>query len=161
MKRLIVGFLFILILITIPLYSVRAKSLNFSFFSYNGTKYELSNFKGKYIVLNFFASYCPMCMLELNTLEKLSRSCDGKKLQVISLIIDKQGWPLLPYIVKTHHLTYIVGIAPEGVFKLFPDFSILPTSFIISPQGKLIKTITGLLPEVKFKEILSKFVSCN
>ena len=161
MKRFLISLFFCLILMVSPVYSANNQPINFSFYSYNGTKYELKNFKGKYILLNFFASYCPMCMIELSTLEKLSRGCDTQKLQIISLIIDKQGWPLLPYIVKTHHLTYIVGIAPQGVFKLFPDFSILPTSFIINPQGKLVKTITGLLPEVKFKEILSKFVSCN
>jgi len=151
-----------LIIFVLLSFSVGAKekAVNFFFYGANGKKYQLKEFRGRYVVLNLFASYCPMCMLELNTLEKIHEAC-GKNLQVISLIIDKQGWPLLPYIIKTHHLTYIVGMAPPVVFKIFPNFSILPTSYILDKSGKVIKKVTGFYPEEEWFRIVKRYVSCN
>ena len=159
LKKLFCSLIICFVLFSTSL-SIASQSINFSFLSYKGKTYELKDFRGKYVILNFFASYCPMCMLELNILENLHQTCN-KNVQIISLIIDKQGLPLLPYIVKTHHLTYIVGIAPDKAFKVLPDFSILPTSFLLNKKGVLLQQITGLHEKSYWLKLLSKYTSCN
>jgi len=164
MKRKLLKYISLNIFLVVFLLNINttlaSQSINFSFLSYKGETYEIKDFSGKYIILNFFASDCPMCMAELNVLESVYKTCN-KNVQVISLIIDKQGLPLLPYIIKVHHLTYIVGIAPDKAFKLLPDFSILPTCFLLNKKGVLLQQITGLHGKSYWLKLLNKYTSCN
>jgi thiol-disulfide isomerase/thioredoxin len=138
-----------------------ASSVNFDFYTYKGKKYSLADFKGKYVLLNLFASYCPICMVELNILNKINNRCKSKDLKIISLMIDREGLPLLPEIVSSRKLNYTVGIAPSNIFKIFPNFSILPTTYFLDQKGRVIKKITGFQPVNAWINFLKKYVSCN
>jgi len=135
--------------------------INFEFYTYKGEKYNLQNFRGKYILLNLFTTYCPTCLVELNTLNKLNNTCKSDTLKIISLLVDREGIPLLPKIVTSHNLTYIVGIAPSNIFKIFPDFSITPTTYILNKKGSLVEKIVGYKNLKDWIKILNKYVSCN
>ncbi|MFN3407140.1 MAG: TlpA family protein disulfide reductase [Caldimicrobium sp.] len=137
------------------------KSIDFSFTTYNGQKYKLSNFSGKYILLNLFASYCPPCMVELKVLQRLHETCNNKGLQVISLMIDREGAPLLSRIVSSRNLTYPVGLATDEVFKIFKDFSTTPTTYVINTKGELIDKHVGYQNYNEWIKYLSSFVKCN
>lgn len=135
--------------------------INFDFYTYKGEKYSLQNFKGKYVLLNLFTSYCSMCLIELNTLNRLNNSCKSDKYEIISLLIDREGITLLPKIVNSHNLTYTVGIAPSNIFKFFPDFSITPTTYILNQNGNLVEKVTGYKGLKEWIKILNKYISCN
>lgn len=140
---------------------INAKSINFSFYTHDGKKMELSNFYGKYLLLNLFASYCPPCMVELKVLQKLNETCGKKGLQVISLMIDNEGAPLLPKIVSSRGLTYPVGMASSEVFKIFSDFSITPTTYLLDPKGNLLGKFVGYKNYQEWLESLKQYVKCN
>jgi len=135
--------------------------INFDFYTYKGEKYSLQKFKGKYVLLNLFTSYCPMCLVELNTLNKLNQICKSNEYKIISLLVDKEGMPLLPKIVNSRNLTYIVGIAPSDIFKIFPDFSITPTTYILNQNGNLVERVVGYKNLKDWTKILNKYVNCN
>jgi len=103
----------------------------------------LQKFKGKYVLLNLFTSYCPMCLVELNTLNKLNQTCKSNEYKIVSLLVDKEGMILLPKIVNSRNLTYVVGIAPSDIYKIFPDFSITPTTYILNQNGNLVERVVG------------------
>ncbi|PMP65868.1 MAG: hypothetical protein C0190_06230 [Thermodesulfobacterium geofontis] len=135
--------------------------VNFEFYTYKGEKYSLKNFKGKYILLNLFTSYCPMCLIELNTLNKLNNSCKSDGYKIISLLVDKEGITLLPKIVNSRNITYTVGIAPSEIYKIFPDFSITPTTYILNQNGNLVERVVGYKSLKEWIKILNKYVRCN
>ncbi|MFN4132469.1 MAG: TlpA family protein disulfide reductase [Caldimicrobium sp.] len=149
------------ILSFIPTYSLFAKSIDFSFSTYKGQSYKLSDFNGKYVLVNLFASYCPPCMIELKVLQKLHDTCSNRGLQVISLMIDKEGAPLLSRIVSSRNLTYPVGLANEEVFKIFKDFSITPTTYMIDPKGEIINKYVGYKNYNEWIKSLSAYIKCN
>lgn len=159
-------YLFILIfVISLSFFSFSALSssslINFDFYTYKGEKYSLKNFKGKYILLNLFTSYCPMCLIELNTLNKLNNSCKSNEYKIISLLVDKEGITLLPKIIDSRNLTYTVGIAPSNIYKIFPDFSITPTTYILNQNGNLVERVVGYKSLKEWIKILNKYVNCN
>ncbi|MEZ0343228.1 MAG: TlpA disulfide reductase family protein [Caldimicrobium sp.] len=141
--------------------SINAKTINFSFYTHSGKKYQLSDFNGKYILLNLFASYCPPCMVELKVFQKLNDTCGRKGLQVISLMIDREGAPLLPKIVSSRNLTYPVGLANSEVLKIFNDFSITPTTYLLDPKGNRVEKFVGYKNYEEWLESLKQYVKCN
>jgi len=155
----------LIFVISFSLFSFSALSsssvINFDFYTYKGEKYSLQKFKGKYVLLNLFTSYCPMCLVELNTLNKLNQICKSNEYKIISLLVDKEGMPLLPKIVNSRNLTYIVGIAPSDIFKIFPDFSITPTTYILNQNGNLVERVVGYKNLKDWTKILNKYVNCN
>ncbi len=156
--RVLFLFLFIgFLLFTTPAFS---KSIDFSFKSYQGKVYRLSDFRGNYVLLNFFASYCPPCLGELQVLEKVSQRC-GSKVKVISLLIDWQGAPLLSPLIETGKVTYLIGLASEEAFKAFPDFDTTPTTYLLNQKGERVKKIVGFTSYQDWIKLLQKYTSCN
>ncbi len=157
-------YLFILIFITsLSFFSALNSSsiIDFDFYTYKGEKYSLQKFKGKYVLLNLFTTYCPMCLTELNILNKLNQTCKSDEYKIVSLLVDKEGMILLPKIVDSRNLTYIVGIAPSDIFKIFPDFSITPTTYILNQNGHLVERVVGYKNLKDWTKILNKYVNCN
>jgi peroxiredoxin len=139
----------------------QAKATNFSFSTYDGKKYQLADFNGKYVLLNLFASYCPPCMVELKVFQRLQETCGQRGLQIISLMIDKEGASLLPRIVSSRNLTYPVGLANSEVFRIFSDFSITPTTYLLDPKGQRIEKFVGYHNYKEWIDSLTKYVKCN
>jgi len=157
-------YLFILIFITsLSFFSALNSSsiIDFDFYTYKGEKYSLQKFKGKYVLLNLFTTYCPMCLTELNILNKLNQTCKSDEYKIVSLLVDKEGMILLPKIVDSRNLTYIVGIAPSDIFKIFPDFSITPTTYILNQNSHLVERVVGYKNLKDWTKILNKYVNCN
>ncbi len=155
--------LFILILSLSIVYSVSifSHTINFDFYTYKGEKVNLQNFKGKYVLLNLFTSYCSTCLVELKTLNKLNNACKSNKYKIVSLLVDREGVTVLPKIVNSNNITYTVGIAPSNIFKIFPDFSITPTTYILNQNGNLVERVVGYKNLKSWIDILNKYVNCN
>lgn len=134
---------------------------NLSFSTPDGKRYNFADFRGKYLLVNLFSSYCPPCMVELKVLQKLHENCETKGLQIVSLMIDRDGAPLLPKIISSRNLTYPVGLANQDILKLFPDFTITPTTYLFDPQGRRLERFVGFKNYKEWMQVLSKYVKCN
>lgn len=152
----------VLLLSTLTISEVSYGSfLNFEFYDYKGGKHSISELRGRYVLLNLFTSYCTSCILELNTLNKLNQKCSSSNLSIVSLLVNREASYLLPKIVGSKNLTYQVGIAPVGVNKIFPDFSTVPTTYILNPQGRIVEKIEGYKNLTQWVNIVKKYVNCN
>ena len=160
-KKFFLMLVLLLFLTFLHSFTLQANAIDFSFSTYNGQRYQLSNFRGKYTLVNLFASYCPPCMVELKVLQRLYENCSNKGIQVISLMIDREGVPLLSRIVTSRNLSYPVGLATEEVFKVFRDFSITPTTYVIGPKGNLLEKYEGYKNYNEWIKSLSNYVKCN
>jgi thiol-disulfide isomerase/thioredoxin len=139
---------------------VFSKSIDFSFKSYQGKVYRLSDFRGKYVLLNLFATYCPPCLGELQVLEKVSKRC-GSKVKVISLLLDWQSAPLLSQLINTGRVNYLIGLANDQVLNAFPDFDTTPTTYLLNKKGERVEKIVGFTSYQDWIRLLQKYTSCN
>lgn len=136
-------------------------AFDFSFYTYDGKKYSLSNFKDKFLLINFFTSYCPSCILELKVLKQVNEYCGNKNMQIISFMIDKEGIPLLSKIVSSRGLNYLIGFADSQVLKNFPDLSTTPTTYLIDKKGQKLEKLVGYKNYNSFLKILNKYQICK
>lgn len=108
----------------------------------SGKPISLSEYKGKWVVVNYWANWCGPCQKELPELDQLAQAKTG---QVVVLGVNFDG--------QTNHEIQIFKDSLDLHFSLlreFPrekwgikDVSVLPTTFLISPEGKLVATLQG------------------
>lgn len=105
-----------------------------------GEKFALSNLKGKVVVLNFWATWCPPCVQEMPMFDNLFKAYEGKNVEFI-LATDEPNSKVVPF-VKKHALTVPVyqltkDMKEHGVYTI-------PATFIFDKKGKLIGKKMGV-----------------
>jgi thiol-disulfide isomerase/thioredoxin len=113
----------------------------------NSKKVSLSDFRGKVVLLNFFATWCPPCRLEIPELEKIYQKNKMKGLVVLGVSLDTAD--VLPTqlksFVKAMKISYPVLIGNPEVADAY-QISAVPITLVITKEGKTQKRFDGLVP---------------
>ncbi len=117
----------------------------FSFRTLDGKKYTFEDLKGKVVVVEFFASWCPSCRMSLPYMASLYERYKDKGLFVVGLSFDQEG---LDVIKRSLRIPFPVGYAPELLSQHF-GVSTLPTVFIFNKEGKVVDRFVGYSPEIE------------
>src|SRR5208337_3942030 len=110
---------------------------------------NLNDYRGKVVILEFFASWCPPCQMVAPELESIYEKYKGKGLVVLAIAIDDGPTALsaVKNFVNEYGIPYPVMIDDGTVSRQYQVISI-PTSFIIDKEGKIIHKHIGLLPDL-------------
>ncbi|MHB1546092.1 MAG: TlpA disulfide reductase family protein [bacterium] len=125
-----------------PLFSV--SSIN-----YKGKVLSLKNYKGKIVLVNFWATWCPPCRDEIPRLEKFYKLHKNSGFTIIGLSVNNQGKNYVLHFIKTFKggiITYPVGMANYSIEKAYGNIYEIPQSFLIDKNGYVVKHITGEIP---------------
>ena len=115
----------------------------FSLPALNGGDVRLKDFRGRYVLLNFWATWCGPCKLEMPSLESLYRKYQGRKLEVVGVSNDIFGEKVVKPYVEAQGLTFPVLLDPGlDVSNSFRVMS-LPTTYLIDPEGNIIGVLSG------------------
>jgi peroxiredoxin len=109
----------------------------------NGNSVSLSDFKGKAVLLNFWATWCVPCKKELPSMQKLYEALKLDGVEVIAISIDRDKQKRIHQYINDYKLTFPVLLDPSQ--KVRKDYFILglPTSYLIGADGKLKGFISG------------------
>ena len=119
-----------------------------------GASHTLADFKGKVLVVNFWATWCAPCVKEMPTLDALQASMGGDKFAVIAINQDREGQKVAePFIAKNEWKNIALYVEPSARFQKDARIMGLPTSLLIDKQGNEVARLEGTLawdaPEVK------------
>ena len=108
-----------------------------------GNSVSLSDYKGKAILLNFWATWCIPCKKELPSMQKLYNILKKDGIEVIAISIDRDKRERVNQYIKDYNLTFPVLLDPNQ--KVRKDYFImgLPTSYLIGGDGKLKGFVSG------------------
>lgn len=151
--------LIILFLLCLPL-SVQAAEPTLSLPDLNGNIVHLRDYRGKWVVVNYWATWCPPCREELPQLESFYKAHRGSAV-VLGVNYEDTDPGSLKSFVDEHGITYPILQADVDQITPFGRIYGLPTSFIISPQGKLVQSRTGPVTRQYLDAILSKYAKRN
>jgi peroxiredoxin len=116
---------------------------NFSLAGLGGQKVSLTDYKGKVILLNIWATWCPPCVEEMPSMEKLYQELGGDGFEILAVSIDESGaQDVLPF-MKKHKLSFPALIDPEGTIKSLYKTTGVPESFVIDKDGTLLEIVIG------------------
>lgn len=112
----------------------------------NGKTVKLSDFKGKPVLIDFWATWCPPCREAIPGIEKLHKAYSGKGLVVLGISLDEGGWDSVKSFTAEYGITYMVLKGTEDVAAMFKVRSI-PMFVILNKDGKIVKHYMGFAGE--------------
>ncbi|MDI6728480.1 MAG: TlpA disulfide reductase family protein [Thermodesulfovibrionales bacterium] len=122
----------------------------FSLKDLNGKNVRLSDFKGKVVLVNFWASWCPPCKMEIPGFQKIYTAYKDKGFTIIGISTDDVS----PSFIKDMGMTYPVVMADDKVIRDYGNISGIPTSFLVGRDGRIIKKVMGMYFEGSLKSDL-------
>jgi thiol-disulfide isomerase/thioredoxin len=109
----------------------------------DGSGLKLSDLKGKVILLNFWATWCPPCREEIPSMMKLDKAMVGKPFQIVAVSVDEGGKPVIDSFFKQSGFMLPTYLDPEGKAARSYGVTGVPESFIIDKNGIIVKKIIG------------------
>lgn len=110
-----------------------------------GTALKLSELKGKVVLLNFWATWCPPCREEIPSMMKLNRAMSGKPFQMVAISIDEGGKPAIDSFFQTSGLSLPAYTDPDNKAAKAYGITGVPETFIIDKKGIIVKKVIGPL----------------
>jgi thiol-disulfide isomerase/thioredoxin len=109
----------------------------------NGNEFSLETYKGKVVLLNFWATWCGPCRAEIQGLIGL-QSQYKDRMQIIGMVVDEDDENTVRAVVKDEGINYPVALTANPVRMAYGGIAALPTLFVIDAEGKVVQKHVGL-----------------
>jgi thiol-disulfide isomerase/thioredoxin len=117
---------------------------DFTLKTLDGKNVKLSDLRGKAVLLNFWATWCGPCKIEIPWFMELEKQYASKGLVVVGVAMDDNAKDVVPKFAQDMKIDYPVLIGTEQVADQYGGVEGLPTTFYIGRDGKIVKKIAGL-----------------
>ncbi len=101
------------------------------------------DFKGKVLLVNFWATWCPPCRREIPSLVRLQEENSGKGFTVLGISMDKSGRDKVATFVKKIGVNYPIAMGTNDIARSFGAMATIPSSFLVSRDGLIVKRYPG------------------
>ena len=121
-----------------------------------GKNVQLSDYHGKVVLLNFWATWCPPCKEEMPWFVDLQRRYEAQGLQVIGVAMDDSDQKTIESFAKRLGVNYPVLRGKESVAQAYGDVQFLPDTFYIGRDGRIVSHVQGLINRKEIEEQVKK-----
>jgi len=126
-----------------PMLGKGASAPDFTLPDLNGNPVSLSDYRGKVVLFNIWATWCPPCVSEMPSMEKLHQNMKGEDFDILAVSIDESGADAVGSFMKKHKLNFTVLTDPKGTVNNQYHTTGIPESFIIDKNGMIVEKIIG------------------
>jgi thiol-disulfide isomerase/thioredoxin len=116
---------------------------NFKAKDLSGNDFSLETYKGKVVLLNFWATWCGPCRAEIQGLIELQNQYKDR-MQIIGMVVDEDDENNVRAVVKDEGINYPVALTANPVRMAYGGIAALPTLFVINADGKVVQKHVGL-----------------
>lgn len=135
-----------------------ATAPDFSLPTPDGKTIKLSSYKGKVVIIDFWATWCPPCRKGIPDLINLKKKYGSKGLEIIGVSVDRETKPDVIPFMKEKGINYPVVYADNNIIMNYGGIRAIPTSFVIDKQGKVVASYEGLIPEATYENHIKKIL---
>jgi len=118
----------------------------------DGKPVKLSHYKGKVVLLDFWATWCPPCKLEIPWFMDLERKDKYRGFEVLGVAMDDNGWEDVKPFIAQMKINYRVIAGDDATSDKYGGVEDLPTTFLIDKQGKIAAIHIGLAGRKEFED---------
>jgi peroxiredoxin len=122
---------------------VGAMAPDFSLPAQDGKSVALSSYRGKTVLLNFWATWCGPCQQEMPSLEALYQRFKNRGFVIVGVSLDEEGWPVVQEFLQRVPVTFPLLLdAVQSVSDTYQIFRI-PETYLIDAEGKIVDKFVG------------------
>lgn len=141
----------------LPAGEVKGKTApDFSLDTLEGQSVKLSDYRGKAVLLNFWATWCGPCKVEMPWFVDLQKQYGSQGLQIIGVAMDDSGRDAIDKFAKEMGVNYVILQGKEAVGDAYGGVLGLPTTFFIDRNGKIIDSSSGLIGKGEIEDNIKK-----
>ncbi len=122
----------------------------------DGKLVRLSGYRGKAVLLDFWATYCEPCKIEMPWFEELNKQYASQGLVVLGVAMDDAGEDAVRKFAQDMGVTYPILMGKERVGEEYGGVQFLPTTFYIDRNGKVVDRVFGLVSRREIEENIKK-----
>ena len=120
----------------------RRSAAPFDVTTLNGQRVTLEGLRGKVVILDFWATWCPPCRMEIPHFKALYAKYHPK-LEILAISLDEEGERVVAPFVRKQGITYPVAIGQDRLVSAYGGIRGIPTTFVIDRQGRIVKKYIG------------------
>ena len=142
--------------------AVSAAEDDFTLPDLDGQQHSLSDYRGKWVLVNYWATWCPPCLEELPELEGFHNAAAGKAV-VLGVNMESIDEPALRAFVEQQFLSYPILIATENPRRdqLLGPVEGLPTSYLVTPSGEIVARQVGQITAKAISAFIENYESTH
>ena len=134
-------------------------SLNFTVKDVDGKEVRLSQYKGKVVLVNFWATWCKPCRVEIPTLNALYRDYKDQGFVVLGVSVDSEVAAVKPFArVMKMNYPVLIGAGHEDLGNAFGPFLGFPTSVLVKRDGAICLEHVGTVSRSQLEERIGKLL---
>ncbi|SMO43169.1 cytochrome c biogenesis protein CcmG, thiol:disulfide interchange protein DsbE [Fodinibius sediminis] len=118
---------------------------NFTLKTMDNSPFTLSDHKGKVVVLNVWATWCPPCRKEIPDFIEIQKKMRDEGVLFVGVSVDKEGWEVVRPFAKEYGINYPLVVDDGTVRQKYGPLRGIPTTFIINKKGKVEYVAPGMI----------------
>jgi peroxiredoxin len=138
----------------------RKQAPDFTLKDANGHTVRLSDYRGKVVLLDFWATWCGPCKIEIPWFQEFERQYKDKGFAVIGVAMDEEGWNVVKPFAQHMSINYRVVVGDDAIGDLYANGGIdaLPTTFLIDRSGRIASIHVGLSSKSDFEDDIQELL---
>ena len=125
----------------------------------NGTTVRLSDYRGKVVLLNFWATWCPPCKVEIPWFMEFEQMNKDRGFAVVGIAMDEEGWDVVRPFLAQLRVNYRTLKGNDMIAQLYGGVDALPTNFLIDRQGKVAAVHIGLVSKSIYQDEIQELLT--
>jgi thiol-disulfide isomerase/thioredoxin len=116
-----------------------------------GKAVKLSDYRGKVVLLNFWATWCGPCKIEIPWFVEFEQKHKDQGFAVLGVSMDEEGWEIVKPYLTDAKVNYRVLLGTDSVAQLYGGVDSLPTSFMLDREGRIASVHVGLVSKSDYQ----------
>ena len=139
----------------------RKAAPDFSLQDADGRTVQLSDYRGKVVLLNFWATWCGPCKVEIPWFVEFERKNKDKGFAVVGVSMDEDGWQTVKPFVSKLGINYRILLGSDSIAQLYGGVDSLPTTFVIDREGRIAAVHIGLVSKRSYEKDIDEILGTS
>lgn len=139
----------------------RHQAPDFALRDADGKTVHVTDYRGKVLLLDFWATWCPPCKVEIPWLIDMERKNKDRGFEVLGVSMDDEGWEVVKPFMREVGMNYRVVIGNDATAEMYGNVESLPETFLIDAGGKIAAIHIGLASRKDFEDEVAQLLDAK